>query len=368
MDWLEQQLILARAPGLLATHLQAAAQTAGSASALIGADSRWLRELQLPPAAVQWLAHPDTTRVAADRSWAESAAVQVLSCLGPDYPPLLGEIGDAPAILFVRGDPGCLLAAQVAVVGSRNATATGRRLAREFAAALAQAGLVITSGLAVGIDAAAHAGALEAGGRSVAVLGCGLDRIYPPEHEPLARRLMAQGAVVSEFPPGVAPLAEHFPRRNRIISGLTLGTLVVEAASRSGSLITARLAGEQGREVFAIPGTPGNALARGCHELIRQGARLVESAGEVLAELKIPQLKQYLDDNLRAPPQAAKEGRQLDKDCKILLDALEFEPTSMDVLVARTGFPSPSVASMLLILELDGRVAAQPGGRYLRTA
>jgi DNA processing protein len=202
----------------------------------------------------------------------------------------------------------------------------------------------------------------------VAVLGCGLDVPYPEENSALAARIIDQGALVSEFPPGSPPLREHFPRRNRLISGLSLGVLVVEAARRSGSLITARLATGQGREVFAIPGSIHNPMTRGCHALIRQGAKLVETAADVLEELKIPFTKQDVVDSTGPAPGTVATGRPLDKDYEILLDALGFEPASIDALVERTGLPSPSVASMLLILELEGRVGTQPGGRYVRLA
>jgi len=226
--------------------------------------------------------------------------------------------------------------------------------------------VTITSGLALGIDAAAHDGALAAGGRTVAVLGCGLDSIYPPQHRKLAALIAAQGALITEFPPGATPRKENFPRRNRIISGLSLGTLVVEATRHSGSLVTARLAAAQGRAVFAIPGSIYNPLARGCHQLIRQGAKLVESAGDVLAALDIPFYKQTLKDKPKTPGPVAKSAPVLDKGYEILLDALGFEPTGIDALVDRTGLSSQSVASMLLILELSGRVGIHAGGRYLR--
>jgi DNA processing protein len=220
----------------------------------------------------------------------------------------------------------------------------------------------VTSGLAVGIDAASHEGALSVEGLTVAVCATGLDRVYPAEHAPLAGRIRVRGALVSEFPPRTAPLRQHFPRRNRIISGLSLGTLVVEAARHSGSLITARLAAEQGREVFAIPGSIHSPVSRGCHQLIRDGAKLVEEAADVLAELRISVPKETLTgarSDLQKPP-------ALDKEYEMLLDALGFEAATIDVLVARTRLGPESVASMLLILELQGRVAALPGGRYGR--
>jgi DNA processing protein len=235
---------------------------------------------------------------------------------------------------------------------------------------LTQAGLTITSGLAAGIDAASHEGALAAGGRTIAVLGTGLDRMYPLENTGLAERIRAAGALVSEFPPGTGPQRQNFPRRNRVISALSLGTLVVEAAQGSGSLITARRAAEQGREVFAVPGPIRSPLSRGCHGLIREGAQLVETPADVLAELKFIHTFQRLG----SPQAGALEGREappdggaaLDKACEMLLDALGFEPASIDTLVARSGLSSESIASMLLILELEGRIAPFPGGLYGR--
>jgi DNA processing protein len=220
----------------------------------------------------------------------------------------------------------------------------------------------VTSGLALGIDAACHEGALEGGGLTVAVCATGLDRVYPAEHAGLAARIRARGALVSEFPPRTAPLRQNFPRRNRIISGLSLGTLVIEAARESGSLITARHALEQGREVFAIPGSIHSPLSRGCHQLIRQGAKLVEEAGDVLSELRISLPKETLTAQRSLPL----ERDELDKEYEMLLDALGFEPATIDVLVARTRLGLEQIASMLLILELKGRVAALPGGRYGR--
>jgi len=283
------------------------------------------------------------------------------------YPPLLASIPDPPLVLFVEGDPAVLGLPQLAVVGSRSPTPIGRDTAQQFAEHLARSGLAITSGLALGIDAASHRGALRASGRTIAVLGCGLDSIYPRENAPLAADIVTSGgALVADLPTGTPPLKHHFPRRNRIISGLSVGTLVVEATLRSGSLITARLAAEQGREVFAIPGSIHSPLSHGCHRLIRQGAKLVESTDDIFSELGA------LLAGLIAPGRSELPDAQgvfwpvLDKEYEILLDALGFEPASIDALVARTGLRAGSVASMLLILELDGRVQQQPGGRFCR--
>jgi DNA processing protein len=359
--------IAARAPSLSAPQLLRLEALGAGLAALEQPDREALGELGLTTRNVDWLTAPDEPLIVSDLRWLESSGVVLLPATAADYPPLLRESPDAPAVLYVRGDARVLSDPQIAMVGSRNPTAGGRSTAREFASYFARAGITITSGLALGIDAACHEGALEAG-PTIAVLGCGLDQIYPPENRALAERIVEAGVLISEFPPGTAPLRAHFPQRNRIIAGLSLGTLVVEAASRSGSLITARLAGVAGREVFAIPGSIHNPLARGCHELIRAGAKLVERADDVLCELKIS-LAAQLVAAARAEPVPANQGAPvLDKEYKILLDALAFEPASVDSLIERTGMNSESIASMLLILELDGHVAPHPGGRYSRMA
>ncbi len=366
MDDFDRALALARAPGLHVDHLRTAAAL-DDPLRLPGGSAAMLRARGLPPAVAAWLAAPDLQQLATDRQWLQAVGATLILCTSERFPPLLSEIPAAPVALYVRGDATALLSAQLAVVGSRNPTSSGRRTARDFALFLARSGLTITSGLAVGIDAAAHEGALAAPGRTIGVLGCGLDQIYPPEHAALAQGIVAQGgALVSEFPPGTPPRRDNFPRRNRLISGLSLGTLVVEAARHSGSLITARLAAAQGREVFAIPGSIHNPLARGCHELLRQGAKLVETAADILSELKIPYTKQEVTEAASGPQAEDIKSPELDKDYEILLDALGFEPASIDSLVERTGLPSSNLASMLLILELEGRVGLHAGGRFTR--
>jgi DNA processing protein len=356
--------IAARAPGLSAAQLRQIADLAPDLGALEPPSSALLAPLGLSTRTLAWLSAPDDRQVASDLRWLEDSGSSLLPVTAPDYPALLRESPDAPAVLYVRGDVAALETPQLAMVGSRNPTAGGKSTAREFAAWFARAGLTITSGLALGIDTACHEGALVGGGETIAVLGCGLDRIYPPENRELANRIAAAGAVISEFPPGFDPLPACFPQRNRIIAGLSHGTLVIEAAQRSGSLITARLAGEAGREVFAIPGSIHNPLAKGCHQLIRQGAKLVECPEDVLCELKISLAAQLV----AARPGSTVTSPALDKEYKILLDALAFEPASVDSLIERTGMNSESIASMLLILELDGHVAPHPGGRYSRMA
>jgi DNA processing protein len=313
----------------------------------------------------------DEREAETDLVWAERDGAHILARDDPRYPPLLAQVPAAPCVLFVRGDPAVLSDPQLAIVGSRNPTPAGRETTREFARHLAGCGLTITSGLAIGIDGAAHEGALEAG-RTVAVLGTGPDRVYPAAHRELARRIAAQGALVSELPPGSGVRGANFPRRNRIISALSLGTLVAEAALQSGSLITARYASEQGREVFAIPGSIHNPVARGCHALIRQGAKLVETAQDVLEELA-PQLRPFLKAAAGDVPPLAGDAQRavgtatgFDGDYQRLLDAMGYDPVAPDELIRRTGLAAQSVSSMLLLLELEGHVSSQPGGRYCR--
>ena len=296
----------------------------------------------------------------------EKHGLQLMAAEDPRYPPLLMAIDHAPTVLYVRGDPSVLSATQLAVIGSRHPTALGERTARDFAFHFASLGLIVTSGLALGIDAAGHRAALLAGGKTIAVCACGLDRTYPDRHADLAADIAASGALVSEFPPGTPPLANHFPRRNRLISGLSVGVLVVEAAARSGSLVTARYAAEQGRDVFAIPGSIHSPLSRGCHQLLRQGATLVECADDVLSELKNIQLNQLFNNSVTPSETPSETAPRLDNPSEILLDALGFEPTSLDALIASTGLSSTSVASLLLTLELQGRAASDARGRYFR--
>ncbi|HFD81242.1 MAG TPA: DNA-protecting protein DprA, partial [Gammaproteobacteria bacterium] len=296
---------------------------------------------------------------------------RILTLADADYPPLLKATPDPPALLFLHGDADYLLQPQLAIVGSRNPSRDGAALAHEFAAHLARHGLTITSGLALGVDAAAHQGALDGGGATVAVAGTGLDRVYPARHRELAHRIAASGVLVSEYPPGTAPVAGNFPRRNRIISGLSMGTLVVEAALRSGSLITARAALEQGREVFAIPGSIHNPLARGCHALIREGAKLVETGEDVLEELA-PLLRLSRTDDpgeasLEPAGEPADKPRRLSREYRQLLDCMGYGPISVDQLVERSGLTPDQVCSMLLLLELEDYVVSGSGGRYTRS-
>jgi DNA processing protein len=355
---LKRWLVLLRVPGLGPVGIRELLEHAGGLE-------RLFREPppDLNPALAGVLRRPDWAAVEVDLAWADGEQRHILPLTDPRYPPLLGALPDAPPVLFVLGAPSVLSTPQLAMVGSRNPTPSGAETAYAFARHLAGAGLVITSGLALGVDAASHKGALDAPGQTIAVAGTGLDRVYPARHKGLAHAIAVEGALVSEFPPGTPPLPHHFPRRNRIISGLSAGTLVVEAALGSGSLITARTAVEQGREVFAIPGSIHNPLARGCHRLIREGAKLVETAGDVLEELA-PQFRAALAQPAAADPSPCVELAPAA--CR-LLESLDQAPTSVDLLVERSGLTAETVSSMLLVLELQGYVATVSGGYYIRT-
>ncbi len=294
-----------------------------------------------------------------DLSWLEQKNNSVITFNDTNYPSQLKEITDPPPVLFVRGNPDLLSLPQIAIVGSRNPSSLGVETAFNFAKTLSHHGFVITSGLALGIDAASHRGALNAKGYTVAVAGTGLDRVYPARHKELATEIVNTGVMISEFPPGTAAKANHFPRRNRIISGLCQGLLVVEAARQSGSLISARMALEQNREVFAIPGSIHNPLARGCNALIREGAKLVETTQDILEELN--QYYQQDEKLLSFPMQSI-----LDLEQQTLLNRVMFSPTSIDNLVENTGESVEVISSMLLILELQGYLEATAGGCYVR--
>ena len=359
-------LTLSRTPGLNASSLTAALEKMGGARAMLLASDRLRASAGIGAAARAYLQSPESAPTASEMRWLDCDNHCLLPYTHADFPPLLRTIADCPAALYVVGNAMVLSEPQLAIVGSRNPTADGAETAQAFAEHLARCGLGIASGLAQGIDTAAHRGALAAGGLTIAVLGTGVDVLYPRGNTGLVAEIAVNGALVSEFALGTPGRPANFPQRNRIIAALALGTLVIEAARHSGSLITARLAGDYGREVFAIPGSIHNPLKRGCHELLRQGAILTESADDILSELNFSAAS-YLAIGAAnvhrrdTPPVVA-----MDKDHEILLDALGFEPTDLDTLVTRTAFKPATLSSMMLILELMGRVRPEPGGRYSR--
>ncbi|GAA4360542.1 DNA-processing protein DprA [Kangiella marina] len=311
----------------------------------------------------------DDARLEQDLAWFDSENKHLLPYTSHDYPPLLREIDSAPKILFVHGQKEVLKQHQIAIVGSRNPTPQGKDNAIEFARTLGKAGAVITSGLALGVDGFAHQSVLDKGLPTIAVAGTGLDRVYPARHKTMAQKIVENGALVSEFAIGTGVRATHFPARNRIISGMSLGTLVVEAAVKSGSLITARLAMEQGREVFAIPGSIHNPLARGCHALIKQGVKLVETAEEIIEELSA--LAIWQNESLLQPEKdtnKAVEGFTLDKEYQELIEHIDYDTTSMDCIVERTGLEIDVVSHMLLLLELNDHIVSVAGGYQRRSS
>jgi DNA processing protein len=356
--------ILAKAR-LPAASLQDLLEQYGSAGRIVALSGRDLRQSGLSDAAQHAILHPDEQAIARDLDWLTHSDNHVVHPQSGFWPELFRELNDAPLLLYVRGKPETLHLPALAIVGSRNPTRGGVLNAYEFAKHLGASGFCIASGLAQGIDTAAHNGALDAGATTVAVLGHGIDRVYPASNHELAHRIAAQGALISEYPLGTHPRKEHFPERNRLISGMCLGTLVVEAARRSGSLISARLAAEQGREVFAIPGSIHNAMSRGCHQLIRQGAKLVECADDIVSELG-PLAAHLMQNSQQAPTAHAEALPQHDAEYEKLLAALGHDPATVDDLAVESGLTIGQVSSMLLILELEGQVEALHSGQYAR--
>lgn len=351
---------LLETPGVGRESARALLSALGSAQAVAAATTaQWRRAAgdRVAEALAAALPAEYAQRLAAARHWRDAGAgLHHIVTLGDvAYPQALLQTADPPLLLYVQGRPEVLAAPGLAIVGSRNPTPQGAENARQFAAHIAGLGLNVVSGLALGIDGAAHEGALAARGTTVAVVGTGLDRVYPRRHLDLAHRIAATGAIVSEFAPGTPSLAQNFPQRNRIIAGMTQGTLVVEAALQSGSLITARLASEAGREVFAIPGSIHSPQSRGCHALIRQGAKLVESAADILEELR-----------WAAP--AADTAADTANSPDPLLAAMGHDPVTLDALSDRTGYSAADLSVRLLELELGGQVSRLPGGLYQQRA
>ena len=357
---------LTRAPALGVSTLSMTLEILGSARAILEASDTVRRAVGMPAAAREFLASAQAAPTVKERTWLENPRHTLVPFTDPRYPALLRQCERHPLALYVVGNVDILNDPQLAIVGSRNPSAQGRDTAHDFSEHLANRGLAIVSGLAEGVDSAAHRGALAAQGVTIAVLGSGADIIYPRSNIALAAEIRRHGALVSGFPLGTPPRRENFPQRNVLIAALSLGTLVVEAARRSGSLITARLAAALGREVFAIPGSIQSPLSRGCHELIRQGAKLTETAHDILSELNFSAFFAGLSRAGSGRGNAPPHELPMDKEHKILLDALGFDPADLDVLVVRTGFKPEAVSSMMLILELEGHVQAAPGGRYSR--
>ena len=355
-SWLQLTLT----PGIGAAALRGLLKQFGLPENIVAQSASTLSRLIGPAAAA--LASADVREATARTlAWAEEDGHHIVTLADDAYPRALLEIADPPPLLYLVGRAELLRRECLAVVGSRNATAQGEQNAETFSRALSEAGLTVVSGLALGIDAAAHRGGLAGPGSTIAVLGTGVDVIYPRRNEDLARQVASRGLIASEFALGTGPIASNFPRRNRIISGLARGCLVIEAAAASGSLITARSAADQGREVFAIPGSIHSPLSKGCHALIKTGAKLVESADDVLAELSgfRPSGFASTTAGVRAKPPAQAQG---------LLAHMGHDPVDVDALCQRAGLTAEQVSSELLRLELDGHIAALPGGLYQRLA
>jgi len=350
-----------------AASLRTLLERYGSAEQVTALGGRELKASGLSDAARKAISSPDEKAIAKDLEWLSGSDNYVVHPESEFWPELFRALADPPTLLYLRGKPETLHWPALAIVGSRNPTRGGVLNAYEFARHLAASGFCIVSGLAQGIDTAAHKGALDANARTVAVLGHGIDRVYPAANHELAHRIAAEGALISEYPLGTHPRREHFPERNRLISGVSLGTLVVEAAKRSGSLITARLAAEQGREVFAIPGSIHNAMSRGCHQLIRQGAKLVESADDIVGELG-PLVAHLMQNSAKRsePAMRAATLPRHDVEYEKLLAALGHDPATVDELADQSGLTIGQVSSMLLILELEGQIEALNSGQYAR--
>lgn len=373
-------LALWRAPDIGPTRFIKLLKLFPKLSDLFSASEDRLKPFNLDPHLIAYLKKPDWSTVDKDLRWLSQSDNSLMTYLDHDYSVLLKELNTAPPLLFIRGNRASLSTPQIAIVGSRHPTVIGLENAFQFAQYLADYGLTITSGLALGIDAASHKGALTTKTPTIAVMGTGLDSIYPKQNRYLAEEIAQQGALVSEFPCGTSAAAHHFPRRNRIISGLSLGVLVVEAAQNSGSLITAQMASDQGREVFAMPGSIHNPLSRGCHVLLRQGAKLVENANDILEELSSLLVasgslgrSSTSDQLLMLPDKSAsvtsttgefKYGH-LPIDLQKIIDSIDFAATPIDLIVSRSGLTVSTVSSMLLHLELQDLICAVPGG-YVR--
>ncbi len=366
-DW----LALTNIPNLGPITLQKLLQRFGSASSILNASKEALASAGISKQLITNISAPDQAAIEQDLIWLEHELHHLITIEDAHYPNLLKQIADPPIVLYVHGkqDLSLLSEPQLAIVGSRNASANGEKIAATFSQKLAQSGLVITSGLASGIDGAAHQGAIQAEiGSTIAVAACGLDHVYPAQHRKLAEEIAQRGLIVSEFPIGMMPKAGHFPRRNRIISGLSLGVLIVEASIKSGSLITARLAAEQNREVFAIPGSIHSPLSKGPHNLIRHGAKLVEAEEDILIELQHHiRMDEGSAETATTCPNETLRERERDPEHEKILTCMGYEPISIDTIMESSGLNVEVISSMLLILELDGEVVHNGNGIYMRT-
>ena len=364
---LRQWLRLTSVPGIGRETQRQLLKVFGLPEAIFSAGLAELHAALGSTLAERLIQHHCQAEIEAGAAWANEQDNHILTLADTEYPQSLLTADDPPLLLYVKGRVDLLNRSALAVVGSRNATRQGEANAEAFAESISNAGIAICSGLALGIDAAAHRGALKGPGSTIAVIGTGPDRIYPARNNALAREIAEKGVIVGEFPVGTPPLAGNFPRRNRIIAGLCRGCLVVEAAQQSGSLITARLAAEAGREVFAIPGSIHSPVSRGCHSLIKQGAKLVESAQDILDELALSDmLCAQGSSHPNLPTQTGQEGLNISEDTSVMLSVLGHDPCSINLLVERTGLTADNLLAMLLPLELDGRVAQLPGGLYQR--
>lgn len=387
---LQQWLAAIRAPKLGGRKLVRLLETFGDIEGLFTQNDSALREAGLSSETIASLRSPDADFLGLDESWLTMPDHHLVTWGSEDYPDLLAKIPAAPAALFVAGDLSALWQPQIAIVGSRNPTSGGVENARDFAGEIARRGFIVTSGLASGIDSACHDATMDAGARTIAVTGTGLDRVYPASSRQRARRIFRLGALVSEFPPGTQARRQNFPARNRIISGLSLGVLVVEAGLNSGSLITARLGSEQGRDVFALPGSIHNPMSKGCHRLIREGARLVETVDEIIEGVTpmAGELSECLTKRLSSTdecaveivgdePKVSQQGSfgsvepksdtaESDPEYRKLWEKIGFDPMPVDRLVEQSGLTAREVSAMLLMLELRGEVEAHPGGAFSR--
>ncbi|MDP0561919.1 MAG: DNA-processing protein DprA [Candidatus Endonucleobacter sp. (ex Gigantidas childressi)] len=362
---LESWLRLSSISGVGALRLQRLLRNFGSPEGILSASmeelSRGVPEKVAQAIVTSQQSHDMNKKLDVVRGWLDASEAHHVLCFDSDlYPSQLKELPDPPAVLYVIGNPELLTEPQVSIVGSRRPTPHGRRMALEISEQLARSGFVITSGLALGIDGSAHQGALSCYGNTIAVLGTGVDQVYPRQHQSLYTEIIEQGALVSEYPLGMQPMPSNFPRRNRIISGLSLGVLVVEAGLGSGSLISARLAAEQGREVFAMPGSVMNPMAKGCHKLIREGAVLVETVDDILAELR-PEIQQLL----LAADTPIKPDKNIDSIQQQVLVAMGFDVVSADILSSRCAVPYNELSVLLTGMELGGFIESVPGG-YIR--